>query len=231
MKGISDLKKVLDPRPVFVVGNGNSKRFFQVATLARYGWIFGCNQAFRDHHVDLLGFRDDDVLELGTTFKGLKATWAEAPSRKGGHGLQGANGVYLWHYADDVHPRDLPPGDINPNQPESPAWGTRDVVKKGSTGYILAQVALRIGLSPIILVGLDCGPLEGYRSTKTTGDDSAEKASSHVSRYNRFREEIRYFARYAEGKGTPVRKLGNFGEAPVAAMRTHEILGLKQFRK
>ncbi|MHC4703583.1 MAG: hypothetical protein ACYTFQ_23720, partial [Planctomycetota bacterium] len=194
------------------------------------GWIFACNEAWRDHFVDLLGYRDDEVLKIGSQFPGFKATWAEAPHRQFGNYVMAAKDVHLWSYLDDKPKRDLAPGELPLNDPANPTWGSRETVKKGSTGFILGQIAVRCRCNPIVLVGCDCGLLCGFESSSTIIDDSGFTRGHIRDRYEKFAREFEALSRYASRKGIRVSKLGAFGAVNIPIMRVEEILQLERFR-
>ena len=229
MKGISAIPAELRGKVVFIVGNGQSKRFYNIQTLGRYGLIFAANQAFKEHWVDLLGYRDDDMLPLCSPWPGNKVTWIQAPERDGGKYVQAAKNIYGFDYLDDKLPR-LHGGDLNPNSPNHPDWGKGDFVKKGSTGFIMAQIAVRIGCMVLILVGCDCAFLRGYESSKTTEDDSTHLRGTVLDRYQGFAEQFTGLAKYAESKGILVYKLGQFGNVEVPVIEAHELLGFEPIR-
>ena len=229
MKGIRALPDHLKGKAVFIVGNGQSKRFYNISTLARYGLIFACNTAFKDHPVDVLGFRDDDTLKPCSRFPGIKCTWIQAPTRKDGAYIAHAEPVFGWEYIDDNRPSRAA-DEINPNAPSHPDWGKGDVVKRGSTGFILAQIALRLGAPVIILVGCDCGRLPGFTSTKTTENDAGQLRGPLHDRYEKFAFQFEALCARARAKGSKLFKLGVFGEVKVPILQPEDLLNLEVIR-
>lgn len=219
MKSIKRFEKSLEGLPAFIVGNGNSKLVYCIPFIGQYGVLFGCNEGFKDHHVDILGFQDDESVPRCAGWSGAKITWVKGYER-----------AYKWHLdraPDPVFTFEFLDGDKH-NFEE---WGKGDLVHRGSIGLILAQIALRAGCNPIVLIGCDGhARLPGFESTNANYNDKDHSKGNVRKTLEGFEVEYEEFTRHAKNRGVTVRKLGKFGGVKVPWVDVGEIFKLPRIR-
>ena len=215
MQSIHTLKDVIPGVTAFVVGNGLSRRNYDIRELRNYGLIFACNEAHEEFPVDYLGFRDDDAVPKVLGFKGNMITHESCvTSDKHAEDLRKLpNQIITFRYR--------PTGD-----PSSfvGKLGQGEVVK-GSTGFIMVQLAFQMGCDPIVLVGCDCCRLEGEKTSNIYYDDSDQQGIP--VRMNNFKNQYNWFIGHAKERGRAIYKLGDYGAVDAKAIELDQLIALQ----
>jgi len=208
---IEELVENFKDIPGFVVGNGWSKTYFDIDKLKDIGIIIACNEAFKEHHVDLLMFQDVDKRDLfekimksyplKVMHKSIKKTWqleqvAEQKEKIFYYDLRRS----FKHY---------------------------NGLMKQLSGHMAFQLAYKLGCNPIILIGVDCcaeGPNKRLNThnlqTRTLAKEQGKwttttlKASIKplVKVYREIKDERKVF------------KLGNYGLLPFPIISWEQVL-------
>jgi hypothetical protein len=200
-------KKILKPIPslwlceladavtegvAFIVGNGPSKQPSIVDALAAYGPVFACNMAYREHHVDFLIFQDSLILDKCRHWRGPKfVEWRDLTENERAM-LGKTKDIYYYKAANwegagkDMHwPQDR----------------SKRTIFSGLSGFAAAQIALLMGYTRLVFVGMDCQPRRGSK-------DPNEAHALKVITLGK----LLWFGRYAKGKGAEVFKYGLEGK-------------------
>jgi hypothetical protein len=190
---ITELNMLHRGKTAIVIGNGPSRDNYALNDLF-FGCIkIGCNTAFRKYSwIDFIVFQDDEVREDCLAWAGNKIAlhWQRAPSQ-----MRVLGGLYYFTTA-------------------MPRYGRAIIFPKhythrlafGSSGFIAAQMAFRMGCDKIILVGCDCCPSE--RKT---------------DKYYEFRREFEYLNEYCKGHNVLLAKLGLHGCLDIPVIEEEEV--------
>jgi hypothetical protein len=206
MTSVGHLKDKHTGQTAFVVGNGASRRWYDLGAFRRLGLILGCNKAYHDFKVDYLNFRDDDVMEDGLAFEGPKITHENVYSGQFKHLVGKTKHLYTYSYRQ---------GNESTLNIRKEKKLSSNQLGKGSSGFMSLQLARLMGCDPIVLIGCDCELLPGETSYSLTYDDT--KQCGLPVRYNNFLNQLNWMVSVLIEEGRRVFKLGALGrvDAPV----------------
>lgn len=157
IKSITELYNTHKGEMCFVIGNGLSKYKYDLNVIYKKGFVFGCNKAFEVHPVDILGFRDNNAyMYCLEHFPGVKAMPHKSHDVEDQAKKDTALNVYEYYW----------------QQGNIPMKDNDHFFVKESTGNVMLQLAVRMGFSWIILVGMDCCVIKGQTSSNAHKDDS-----------------------------------------------------------
>jgi len=224
---ISELYDTRKGDTVIVVGNGFSKKKYDINALHRKGHtIFGCNWAYKDHHVDILGFRDK-----GENNKLRLSCMNEFPGTK----------IHQWYPDQEKFPA-LNQACLRtwdtlyrfkfPDKDSKQTFLDKDRLFKVTTGNMMIQLACRMGFKRVVLIGMDCCAMPGQRTSNLYRDDSQHFDPNHKEADKRKPEKVnglywtsnylRNFIKqnmrtikFVRSQGVEVVKLGDYGLLPI----------------
>lgn len=220
--------------PAFIIGNGTSKKHFNIDDLKDRGFVFGCNQAFKHHHVDILGFRDTRIFEECMEFDGPKILPLRFKFLK-----QEKKVDLIQENIDSIFFH------IWEKSREYPLERDNAFIRH-NTGVVLLQLAIKMGFNPIVLIGFDCCA-EKDPEDKTVHSNTLRKDNVKIMNMKmdgkptakyliafkyRLEEFLKNLKKVKDQEGIPpIYKLGDYGIVNMEIINLETILKFPRVRE